>query len=81
MNFWVGCSGFPPRPAYQDSHGTTVDRHGVPCFSHCAATGLVVSGVDVVRMRSTLFCRASCEATWPARVGLDWLSATMMLTL
>ena len=53
----------------------------MPCFSHWAATGLVVSGVEVVRIMSTLFCRISCWATWPARVGLDWLSVTTMLTL
>ena len=53
----------------------------MPCFSHWAATGLVVSGVDVVRIRSTLFWSASSWATWPARVGLDWLSVTVILIL
>ena len=64
----------PPRPAYQDSHGHTVDRQGVPSFSQATATGLVVSGVEVVRIMSTLSCRISCRATTEARLGSDWLS-------
>src|SRR5215469_671297 len=76
----VGLSGSPPSPAYQDSHGTTVDRHGVPAFWQAAATGFVVSGVDVVRIRSAWF-EMSCCATCAARVGLDWLSWTLTLIL
>src|SRR6266571_2991443 len=68
----VGFTGLPPRPTYQDSHGHTVDRHGVPSFSHAPATGLVVSGVEVVRIMSTLFCRIICRATAEARVGFVW---------
>src|ERR1700735_817627 len=81
LNSVVGLSGLPPRPAYQDSHGTTVDRHGMPIFSQTTATGLVVSGVDVVSIMSTLLDWISCSATCPARVELDWLSWTTMLTL
>ncbi len=81
LNEVVGLAGLPPRPPYHDSHGTTVDRHGVPSFSQAAATGLVVSGVEVVRIMSTLFCRISCLATAEARFGSDWLSWTTMLTL
>ncbi len=71
----------PPRPAYQDSHGTTVDRQGARNFSHAAATGFVVSGVEVVSTMSTWSDSMSCWATWAAVVGLDWLSWTLMLTL
>ena len=76
----VGFSGSPVRPAYQDSHGTTVDRHGVPAFWQAAATGFVVSGVDVVRIRSA-WPVISCCATCAALVGLDWLSWTLILIL
>ena len=81
MNALAGLSGLPPRPAYQDSHGTTVDTHGTPCASHTPDTGLVVSGVEVVRMMSTWLFRMSWRATWEARFGSDWLSATTTLTL
>ena len=76
----VGFRGSPPSPAYQDSQGTTVDRHGVPAFWQAAATGFVVSGVDVVRIRSA-WPVMSCCATWAALVGFDWLSWTFMLIL
>jgi hypothetical protein len=81
LNVVVGLCGLPPSPAYQDSHGTTVDRQGVPSFSAAAATGLVVSGVEVVRIMSTLFCRISWRATVDARFGSDWLSCTTILIL
>ena len=61
--------------------GHTVDRQGVPSFSDAPATGLVVSGVEVVRIMSTLLCRIRCRATADARFGSDWLSCTTMLTL
>src|SRR6266702_5146758 len=80
-NFFAGCCGLPPRPAYHDSQGTTVDRQGMPCAWHTPATGLVVSGVEVVRIMSTWFCRMSWRATCEARFGSDWLSATTMSTV
>ncbi len=58
-----------------------MDKHGVCSFSHAVATGLVVSGVEVVRIRSTWLWVMSCWATCAALVGLDWLSCTLMLIL
>src|ERR1700691_5417917 len=53
LYFVVGFSGLPPRPAYQDSQGTTVATHGTPWASHATATGLVVSGAELVTIMST----------------------------
>src|SRR4249919_2378651 len=80
-NVVVGSAGLPPRPAYQDSHGHTVDTQGTPCVWATTATGLVVSGVEVVSSMSTLSLRMRLRATCEARLGSDWLSATTMLTL
>ena len=80
-NDLVGWTGLPPRPAYQDSQGTTVDRQGTPCAWQTPATGFVVSGVEVVRIMSTWSVRINWRATWEARLGSDWLSATTTLTL
>jgi hypothetical protein len=77
----VGLPGLPPNPAYQDSHGTTVARHGVWNCWAAVDTGWVVSGVDVVRIRSTLFDWISCWASWAARSGLDWVSAVTISML
>src|ERR1035437_7847692 len=80
-NVFVGWTGLPPRPAYQDSQGTTVDRQGTPCAWQTPATGFVVSGVEVVRIMSTwllvISWRASCGAGW----GSDWLCAKTTLSL
>src|SRR4051812_44206851 len=72
----TGLAGSACRLKYHACHGTTVDRQGVLFCSAIVATGLVVSGVDVVRIRSTLLELMSSWATWPARFGSDWLSFT-----
>src|SRR6516225_6730824 len=80
-NFVVGLAGFPPRPAYQDSHGSLVAAQGTPSVWATTATGLTVSGVDEVSSRSTLLLRISWRASCEARLGSDPLSVTTMLTL
>src|SRR5437879_2429570 len=80
-NALVGLAGLPPRPPYQDSQGTTVDRQGTLWVWATTATGLVVSGVEVVSSMSTLSLRISWRATCEARLGSDWLSASSILTL
>src|SRR5262245_58559208 len=69
-----GWPGLAPRPKYQASHGTTVEMHGTPAASQASETGLVVSGVDVVSIRSTASPVISSLATCALRCGLDWLS-------
>src|SRR5499426_527350 len=84
VTYWydlVGLAGLPPRPAYQDSHGQTVETQGTPCVCATTATGFVVSGVEVVSSMSTLSLSMSWRATCEARLGSDWLSETMMSTL
>src|SRR5580698_11517114 len=66
--------GLPPRLAYQACHGTLPQTSGQPSFSATVATGLTVSGVDEVTRRSTLSDRMAWLASWPDRVGLDWVS-------
>ena len=66
--------GLPPRLAYQACHGTLPQMVGVPSFSATVATGLTVSGVEEVRIRSTLSVRIAWLASWPALVGSDWVS-------
>ena len=68
------------RPKNQACQGTTVDRHGTPCASQIWATGLVVSGVEVVTTRSALSWRMSSWATCEARFGSDWESLTTIST-
>src|SRR6202011_6164455 len=63
--------GFPPRAKNHASHGTIVETHGMPFASHASATGLVVSGVEEVRIRSALLVKISSRATCEARSGLD----------
>ena len=62
VQYWnvvVGLTGFPPRPAYQDSHGSLVAAQGTPSVWATTATGLTVSGVDEVSSKSTLLLRMS----------------------
>src|SRR4029077_13282978 len=83
VQYWnvvVGLAGLPPRPAYQDSHGSLVAAHGTPSVWATTATGLTVSGVDEVSSMSALLLRMSWRASCEARLGSDWLSVTMMLT-
>src|SRR3981081_2997474 len=68
--------GLAPRAKYQASQVTMVETHGMPCASHTSATGLVVSGVEDVRIRSALSVRISSRATCEARSGLDCGSLT-----
>src|SRR5215471_19621429 len=79
-NFAIGLPGLPPRPAYQDSHGSLVAAQGTPSVWATTATGLTVSGVSAVSSMSTLLLRISRRASCEARLGSDWLSVTMMLT-
>ena len=75
-----GPSGLPPRPKYQASHGTTVEMHGTPAASQASDTGLTVSGVEVVSMRSIASPVISSLATCALRCGFDWLSLSMTTT-
>src|SRR2546423_15473762 len=72
--------GLAPRPKYQASQGTIVETHGTPFASQTSATGLVVSGVDEVRMMSALSAKISSRATSEARAGFDCVSLTTALT-
>src|ERR1700677_731570 len=72
--------GLPPRLAYQDCQGTLPAMHGVPSFSAAVDTGRTVSGVDEVTIMSTLSLRIAWLASWPARVGLDWVSYELIRT-
>src|SRR5947208_7334953 len=76
-----GLAGSGWRARYHDSQGTTVDTQGTCWASHTVATGLVVSGGDVVRIMSTLFCRMSSRATCDGRLGFGGLSFTRRCTL
>src|ERR1700730_1420369 len=69
-----GWPGFAPRPKYHASHGTTVETHGTPAASQASETGLTVSGVEVVSMRSTFWPWIRSLATWALVAGVDWLS-------
>src|SRR5215217_4273268 len=62
----------------QGCHGAAVEMHGMPSISHRADTGLVVSGVDATTMSWTSSSTISWRATSAARLGLDWLSRTMI---
>src|SRR5262249_31878565 len=74
-NGW-GFFGSACREKYHASQGTTADTHGTPWLSQTVATGLVVSGVELVTIRSAWFCRMSSRATCDARFGSDWVSLT-----
>src|ERR1700728_5340438 len=56
--------GLPPRLAYQDCHGTLPQIVGQPSFSAAVETGLAVSGVDEVMMRSAPPERTAWLACW-----------------
>src|SRR2546430_2695767 len=81
VTFGLPGLGLPPRPAYQDSQGSLVAAQGTPSVWATTATGLTVSGVDEVSSMSTLLLRMSWRASCEARLGSDWLSVAMMLTL
>src|SRR6266487_5615861 len=68
-NFAVGLAGLPPRPAYQDSHGSLVAAQGTPWVWATTATGLTVSGVDEVISRFAWLLRMSWRASCDARFG------------
>ena len=84
VQYWnvaFGLAGLPPRPPYQDSQGSLVATQGTPSVWATTATGLTVSGVAALSSMSTLLLRMSWRASCEARLGSDWLSVTMMLTL
>src|SRR6266516_3394305 len=60
-----GLVGAAWRPMYHACQGTTVERQGTCPVSQTCATGLVVSGVELVTMRSTLSLRIRSWATAP----------------
>ena len=76
----TGLAGSACRPKNHACHGTTVERHGTPCASQIWATGLVVSGVEVVTIRSAPSWRISSWATCDARPGSDCVSLTTIST-
>src|SRR6185369_5391639 len=76
----LGSPGFAPRPKYHASHGTTVEMHGTPAASQASETGLTVSGVDVVSMRSTCSPLMRSWATCEERCGSDCPSLSTMVT-
>src|SRR5262245_23944202 len=76
----LGFFGSACRAKYHASHGTTVDTHGTPCASHTVATGLVVSGVELVTIRSAWSDRISSRATCDARFGSDCVSLRTIST-
>jgi hypothetical protein len=47
---------------------------GVPRVSAVLATAFTVSGVLEASSKSTWSPLMACWASWPARVGLDWVS-------
>ena len=69
-----GWPGLAPRPKYQASQGMTVEMQGTPAASQASATGLIVSGVETVSIRSILSLLIRLLASWPAREGSDWVS-------
>ena len=69
------------RPKKYGCHGQLVATHGTSLTSAWSDTGLVVSGVPDVTMRSTLSERISSEATSAARLPFDWLSLEMICDL
>src|SRR5277367_438428 len=71
----------PVKPPHHASHGQTVERQGTPAPSHTALTGIVVSGAELVTIKSTPLDWISSVATWPAMDGSDWLSFTMISIL
>src|SRR5262245_23211640 len=70
----LGLAGSAWRAKYHACQGTTVDRQGTPWASQTVATGLVVSGVELVTIMSAWSCRISSRATCDARLGSDWVS-------
>ena len=78
-----GCGFFGSacRAKYHACQGTTVETQGTPDVSHTVATGLVVSGVELVTTMSAWSDVTSSWATWDARLGSDWLSFTRMSTV
>src|SRR5665213_754101 len=67
----------PEKPPQYDSQGTTVDKQGTLYCSHVVATGMVVSGAELTRMRSTpelISSWVTCTATLPN----DWVSFSVI---
>jgi hypothetical protein len=75
-----GFSGSPLRPKKYGCQGATLVMAGTPLASAWSATGLVVSGVPVARIRSTSEPVIRSPATVAARLGSDWLSLTRIST-
>src|SRR6516225_4640016 len=74
--FSVAFCGLPcgNRLRYHDSHGMFAQTSGVPRVSAVLATAFTVSGVLEASSMSTWSALMDCWASWPARVGLDWVS-------
>src|SRR3954454_19104422 len=54
--------------------------HGTPAASHASDTGLTVSGVEDVSIRSTFWPEIKLLACCAECCGSDWLSFVMILT-
>src|SRR5580698_4058197 len=76
----LGSPGLAWRPMKYGCHGAAVEMQGTPSISHCVETGLVVSGVEATSIRLTSSLTIRSLATSAARLGLDWLSLTMIST-
>ena len=75
-----GAFGLPLRPKNHVCHGTIVERHGTPRFSHASETGLTVSAVAATSMSATPASIRSPAAA-AARSGSDAESATRNSTV
>ena len=60
--------------------GTTVDRQGILYCSHVVATGIVVSGAELVKIRSTPELISSW-VTWTATLPSDCVSFSVISIL
>ena len=70
----TGLAGSFWRGKKNASHGSTVAMNGTPAASAASAIGLLFSGVEVARIRSTLSVVIRSLATWAAFAGSDWPS-------
>jgi len=65
------------KPPHHASHGTTVETQGTLYCSHVVATGITVSGAELVSTRSTPELINSW-VTWTATFGCDCVSFSVI---
>src|ERR1019366_4007269 len=70
----------PEKPPQYASQGTTVARHGTWAASQVVLTGIVVSGAELVKMRSAPPL-IKPWVTWTATFGSDWVSTSVISIL